>query len=131
MVGRLVKSKKVIWLQDKLCHSQTGSLTTTEHSNLFVYIFTLEQEGSKNIPEFKTDITDCNTVQSTENRILLIKYIFLILSILSDIDIISHSGISSHRIEFVHDYAHQRSLSFSVSADKSDLLTTTDLYLSV
>ena len=131
MVRRLVKSKKIIRLENQLCHSKPCPLTTAQHRHLLVNILTFEKKSTKNIPQFKTDIPHSNSIQSTEDSILLIKYIFLILSVITNVYIISDIGLSCHWFKLPHDHAHQRRLTLTVPAHKSHLLSPPHLNLRI
>ena len=89
MVCRLVKREKIVWLEDQLCHCKSRSLTTAEHCYLLVDVLALEEECSKYVSEFQADITHSDSVESTEDRVLLIEDILLILSVVADIHIVS------------------------------------------
>ena len=94
MVGRLIKRKKVIRLEHQLGHCETRTLTTAEHSHLLINILALEKERTENIAKLQTDITDSNSVESLKHGIVLIEDIFLILSVITDIDIVSDLRIT-------------------------------------
>ena len=62
VVGRLIKRQKVVGLEHQLCHRKTSPLTSAEHGHLLVYVLPLEKEGGKYIPEFQSDVSNCNPV---------------------------------------------------------------------
>ena len=131
MVRRLVERQKIVRLEYELGHGKSCALTTAQYRNLLVDIFSLEKESAEDVSELQPYISDCNSVQCTENRILFIKYIFLILSIITYAYIVSDLRVSGHRIQLVHDHAHERCLSLTVSSDQSDLLTPAYFDLSI
>ena len=130
MVGRLIKSKQIIWLEHELSHSQTGTLSTAQHCYLLINILSLEKKSTKDITKLQTNITDSYSVQCAEYRIIFIKYIFLILSVVSYIYIMTDLRLTVHRVQFFHYHTHQRSLTLSVSTYEGDLLTSSYLDLS-
>ena len=131
MIGRLVKCQKIVRLEDELGHGKPGPFSSAQHGYLLIYIFSLEKERSENIAKLQPYITYSNTVQRTEHGIILIKDILLILSIITDIHIVSHLGFSGHRVQLVHDHTHKGGLSFSVPSHKSDLLSPSYLDLRI
>ena len=58
----LIKRQKVVGLEHQLCHRKTSPLTSAEHGHLLVYVLPLEKEGGKYIPEFQSDVSNCNPV---------------------------------------------------------------------
>ena len=79
MVGWLIEGKEVVRLEHELCHGKACTFSSAQDGNLFVYVFAFEEEGGKDISEFQPYIPDCNPVERTEDRIFLVKDIFLIL----------------------------------------------------
>ena len=129
MVCRLVQCKKVVWLEHQFGHCKTGTLATAQHCNLFVYIFTPEQECSQYVSQFCTDVTNRNFVQCVKYGVILVKDILLVLGKVSHIHVISQAGFTVYREEFPCDYSHKGSLALTVPSHKGNLLTPLYCYI--
>ena len=78
------------------------TLAATEHSDLLVDVLALEKECSENIPQLRADIPYRDPVQRIVDRRLFIQYIFLILGIIADIDIVADLGFTGERLQLTH-----------------------------
>src|SRR5574344_1167089 len=111
-------------IKHKFGHGQAGTLASTQDSYLLVYILTSKEECPKDIPQSVTNFSDSYFLKSIIYSILFLQYIFLILSIISYINIISCLSLSLKRLQFRHHYTHHGSLTFTVSSYKGHLLST-------
>ena len=87
MVGRLVQGKDIVTLEHHPGKSQPRPFAAAEHLHPLVDIISPEEELSQKIPEACTHLSWRNSLYSTPHSLAIVKHIFLILSVVTQIDI--------------------------------------------
>ena len=127
VVRGFVQGQDVVGRKHQLRHAQSGPLAATEDGNFLVDVLSPEQEGAQQIPQLRADLPHRDAVQGAEHSLVLVQDILLILSVITDMNIMSDLRLAGDGIQFTHDHAHQGSLAFAVAADEGDLLAALDL----
>ncbi|MPM97476.1 hypothetical protein SDC9_144649 [bioreactor metagenome] len=117
MVGRLIQNQEVYWFQQKLYHCQPTSLSSRQNFDFFVRIIFSKHECSKNIPDLGPDLPYCDVVYCLENRKILVQHGSLILSEISNFNIVSQGNLAI--IGYLTHYTfHHCGFTLSVFADE-------------
>ena len=130
MVGRFIENQEVYRLKQKLNHRQTGTFSTGKYFHFLIRGFTAKHEGSQYIPYFQTYIPRCHTVNRIKYRQIFVQHLCLILGKISDLHIMPDCQFTVE-VNLTHDTFHQGRLTFTVLADKSDLLSPIDSQIDV
>ena len=131
MVGRLVKRQHIVWLEHKLCHSKPCALAAWQDTYLLVDVLTTKQELSQNVTKLVPYISDRYVVKGLPHGKITVKDVLLILSVIPDRNIVASLGLTADRLQLPHYHTHKGSLTLTVASDQGDLLSPSDLYLSV
>ena len=126
VVGRLVEGQEIVGLEHQAGHRQAGAFAAAEHGHLLVDVVALEEECREDVAQFGTDIPHRNPVERVIDRGLLVEDIFLILGVITDIDIVADLRLAREGFQFAHQHAHHRGLSFAVSAHEGHFLAALD-----
>ena len=123
MVGRLVKHKQVVWLQQKFCQRQSRMFATRQHLHLLVDVLAREKECAENIPDFCAYVANGNAVKCFKYSQFWVKEFVLVLSKIANIYVVTDFQFA-RILGFTDDDFRQSSLAFAVSSDESNLLAT-------
>ena len=129
MVGRLIESKEIVALEHQFGHTETRPLASRKDSDLLVDVLAAKEELRQQVAQLRADISHRNAVQGREYSLVLVKYIFLILSKITYIHIMSPAGLAAYRLKFPHQNPHQSCLSLAVASHEGYLLAS--FYLDV
>ena len=131
MVGRFIKSQKVVRLEHQFRHTETSPLAAAQNSDFLVDVIPPEQECGQYVPQLRPDITRGNTFERLHDRQVLVQDIFLILSEITDVDIVSDLGFSGDWRQLTSHHPHQSGLSLTVPSDQCHFLSPADFNIGI
>ena len=129
MVGGLVKRQQVVALEHQGGHCKTGSLPSAQHADALVDVLAAEEELRQQVAQAAADIAGRHSVQSAENGLVFVKYILLILSIVTYGYIMSYFSFTSYGVKLSGKDSHKGCLALAVAAYECHLLPS--LYFDV
>ena len=131
VVGRLVEDQEVVALQHQFRHPEPGPLAAAQHRHALVDVFPAEEERSQDIPQFCADIPHRDPVQGTEDGLLFVEHIFLVLSVVTYVYIMSYFRFAGERLQLAGDRPDQGGLALAVASDQGHFLPALDLHVGV
>ena len=107
MVGRLVENQQVDRLQQQTNHSQSTTLSTTKHLDLFVSGLASKHKGAKDIVDAQTDIASRHIVDGLKHREVLVQQLRLVLCEVTYLHVMSNLQVAVEG-NLAHNTFHQR-----------------------
>ena len=125
VVRRLIEDEEVARLEEEPDHRESASFASGEDFDFFLGGFAAEHEGAEDIADLRTDVSDCNVINSVEDGEVLIEKGCLVLGKITDLDVVSYFE-GAQVVELAHDTLDESGFTFSVLADECHFLASSD-----
>ena len=107
MIGRLVENQQIDGLQEQAYHSQSATLSTTEHLHFLIRLLATKHKGTQDVIDAQAYLSLRHIVNRLEDGEVLVQQLCLVLGKIAYLYVMSYLQMTI-KGNLAHDTFHQR-----------------------